>query len=97
LSACCFSLLYYSLCSLCSLFFLLPRPPRSTLFPYTTLFRSLILFPHVKKCCPKLGVSSGGSCIKSPSFCVPPVIVPTKYNVLLGNIHPRTAFDPEPE
>src|SRR5690606_40409148 len=23
------------------LFFLLPRPPRSTLFPYTTLFRSL--------------------------------------------------------
>src|SRR5439155_20387320 len=24
-----------------SLFLLLPRPPRSTLFPYTTLFRSL--------------------------------------------------------
>src|SRR5260370_8132052 len=22
------------------------RPPRSTLFPYTTLFRSLLLFPH---------------------------------------------------
>src|SRR5438270_5374567 len=28
-----------------SLFFLmLPRPPRSTLFPYTTLFRSCLLF-----------------------------------------------------
>src|SRR5438046_9210493 len=24
-------------------FFMLPRPPRSTLFPYTTLFRSTIL------------------------------------------------------
>src|SRR5207253_9060857 len=32
---------YYS-CNLSSFFFLLllPRPPRSTLFPYTTLFRS---------------------------------------------------------
>src|SRR5205807_10004767 len=26
----------------CLFFILLPRPPRSTLFPYTTLFRSLI-------------------------------------------------------
>src|SRR5438270_10143197 len=26
---------------LCFFFLLLPRPPRSTLFPYTTLFRSL--------------------------------------------------------
>src|SRR5207245_10854506 len=26
--------------SLFSFFFMLPRPPRSTLFPYTTLFRS---------------------------------------------------------
>src|SRR5699024_12575102 len=31
---------------LCSFFFLIiPRPPRSTLFPYTTLFRSLIYSP----------------------------------------------------
>src|SRR5207249_10618612 len=30
-----------------SLFFLiLPRPPRSTLFPYTTLFRSLLQLRH---------------------------------------------------
>src|SRR5205814_10019768 len=27
--------------------FLLPRPPRSTLFPYTTLFRSRIAVPFV--------------------------------------------------
>src|SRR5438045_9525884 len=30
----------YSLCSLCFFFLLIRRPPRSTLFPYTTLFRS---------------------------------------------------------
>src|SRR5438445_9968582 len=36
------SLVYYVL--LCNYFFFLmiPRPPRSTLFPYTTLFRSLV-------------------------------------------------------
>src|SRR5690606_41801253 len=28
--------------------FTLPRPPRSTLFPYTTLFRSTKTFPGVK-------------------------------------------------
>src|SRR5437870_9568782 len=26
-------------------FFMLPRPPRSTLFPYTTLFRSIYVVP----------------------------------------------------
>src|SRR2546427_13170169 len=37
------SLCASSICSLCFLFFFLMirRPPRSTLFPYTTLFRSL--------------------------------------------------------
>src|SRR5262245_63067885 len=34
------SLVYTSLCS-CFFFFMIRRPPRSTLFPYTTLFRSL--------------------------------------------------------
>src|ERR1051326_7291191 len=29
-------------CRLCFLFLMIRRPPRSTLFPYTTLFRSLI-------------------------------------------------------
>src|SRR3989337_3270359 len=28
-------------CSLCVFFLMIRRPPRSTLFPYTTLFRSL--------------------------------------------------------
>src|SRR3712207_7193661 len=48
------------LCSLCSVFFFLMirRPPRSTLFPYTTLFRSrrlrccrLILLLDLCCCC----------------------------------------------
>src|SRR2546427_7016636 len=30
----------YRLCSLCFFFLMIRRPPRSTLFPYTTLFRS---------------------------------------------------------
>src|SRR3712207_8358408 len=36
------------ICSSCSVFFFLMirRPPRSTLFPYTTLFRSLVQQQH---------------------------------------------------
>src|SRR5207249_10810594 len=39
---CVFFTFFFFACSLISLFFFLmiPRPPRSTLFPYTTLFRS---------------------------------------------------------
>src|SRR5207244_11348098 len=40
-----YSLLCFSPLSFCSLFsFMIRRPPRSTLFPYTTLFRSSLLF-----------------------------------------------------
>src|SRR5207248_11609566 len=35
--------------SLLFFFLMLPRPPRSTLFPYTTLFRSIVSCP-VKSC-----------------------------------------------
>src|SRR5205085_11583271 len=43
------TLLYFFFLSLLSLYFLffflmIRRPPRSTLFPYTTLFRSLLLY-----------------------------------------------------
>src|SRR6267154_5360826 len=44
---CCWVLLHYSVtfCFFFSFFFLMiRRPPRSTLFPYTTLFRSATLF-----------------------------------------------------
>src|SRR5215467_14781098 len=33
-------MLYYSLCFVFFFFLMIRRPPRSTLFPYTTLFRS---------------------------------------------------------
>src|SRR3712207_8141654 len=32
---------------MCSLFLMIRRPPRSTLFPYTTLFRSIMWFSWV--------------------------------------------------
>src|SRR3712207_3439389 len=33
--------MYHAICILCFFFLMIRRPPRSTLFPYTTLFRSL--------------------------------------------------------
>src|SRR2546423_14954993 len=49
--------------SLCSSFFFLMirRPPRSTLFPYTTLFRSHNLRAR-RSSCPRKDVSKGHSC-----------------------------------
>src|SRR5206468_10868170 len=42
-------LILYSLCLARSYFFIIRRPPRSTLFPYTTLFRSQIAINgHIK-------------------------------------------------
>src|SRR5687767_15341844 len=38
-------MLYSSLSSPCVFFLMIRRPPRSTLFPYTTLFRSLRVQP----------------------------------------------------
>src|SRR6266436_8934348 len=35
-----FSIWYFLLCSVFFFFLMIRRPPRSTLFPYTTLFRS---------------------------------------------------------
>src|SRR5438067_3844572 len=39
----CFLALFFSIRSFLFFFLMLPRPPRSTLFPYTTLFRSDVL------------------------------------------------------
>src|SRR5690606_40206738 len=33
----------------CFILSMIPRPPRSTLFPYTTLFRSLLIFANQTK------------------------------------------------
>src|SRR5690606_42151001 len=55
----------------CLFFFILRRPPRSTLFPYTTLFRS---------CVPRLGVRArakkqvplGDLCQRTSGLCLAP-------------------------
>src|SRR2546430_12974970 len=58
----------------CIFFFLMiRRPPRSTLFPYTTLFRSVrwrqpsVLCERMRhqRCCPCTGGECGGACSKS--------------------------------
>src|SRR5260370_31483975 len=48
----CFLVRLVSLLSLCFFFLMIRRPPRSTLFPYTTLFRSspVHLYLHVPFC-----------------------------------------------
>src|ERR1022692_4743412 len=38
---------YLAFSYLCFFFLMIRRPPRSTLFPYTTLFRSMIAFRYV--------------------------------------------------
>src|SRR2546428_13167214 len=45
----------------CSFFFLMiRRPPRSTLFPYTTLFRSVLLRPPVRAVHRRSGFQGAG-------------------------------------
>src|SRR3712207_7329638 len=41
------------------------RPPRSTLFPYTTLFRSVQLYVRQKPAAQQLDISNGGYLINS--------------------------------
>src|SRR3712207_6977554 len=56
------------------------RPPRSTLFPYTTLFRSLALTPQAT------GSLLTGSMIQSPgTFSSGPVPPKTTGSWVLGN------------
>src|SRR5258708_37416862 len=51
------------MCRLCLCFFFLMirRPPRSTLFPYTTLFRSLFIQPEHAKRLDELAAKKGVS------------------------------------
>src|SRR2546428_9806704 len=38
-------------------FLMIRRPPRSTLFPYTTLFRSVVPLPMLRNCLPIIGLA----------------------------------------
>src|SRR2546429_4532182 len=42
------------------------RPPRSTLFPYTTLFRSQVLAPPRPRVSRGLGIASGAGQLRHP-------------------------------
>src|SRR5205823_8840135 len=44
---------------------MIPRPPRSTLFPYTTLFRSLFVFSPILPCKLHVGIVSVFNCASS--------------------------------
>src|SRR5690606_42050530 len=49
----------------CFLFLMIRRPPRSTLFPYTTLFRSVVDLDGVR-----MDEPGGGPCLASRSYPV---------------------------
>src|SRR5690348_17676238 len=51
-------------------FLMLRRPPRSTLFPYTTLFRSHRLLPSARMVVVKGGGNHGQSLSQPPNLCV---------------------------
>src|SRR5437764_9088809 len=60
-------------CLLHVLFLLLPRPPRSTLFPYTTLFRSYCAnHPGARACCASCR-STGWTAarVEAPTYALP--------------------------
>src|SRR5271157_6136710 len=52
-------MLFFLFSSFCFFFLMIRRPPRSTLFPYTTLFRSLPLFPPTDRPVRKAGSAQG--------------------------------------
>src|SRR2546430_7619687 len=54
-------------CLLFFFFLMIRRPPRSTLFPYTTLFRSCLAFAILSKISFRAGVSSRCSAPEPPA------------------------------
>src|SRR3989475_6119859 len=48
-------------------FLMIRRPPRSTLFPYTTLFRSCTWLPRLR--CQALSSRAPSTCCSRPSAC----------------------------
>jgi len=58
------------------------RPPRSTLFPYTTLFRSLKLFPDGVKAAAERGLKPLGDPPKGhvPTASPAPVFNPAAFD-----------------
>src|SRR2546430_7692616 len=63
------------------------RPPRSTLFPYTTLFRSLRVAPHVS---PELSVTV--ACAVPNSMCVEYVPQIDRKSTRLNSSHSQISY-----
>src|SRR3712207_7740412 len=59
-------------------FLMIRRPPRSTLFPYTTLFRSVLAQPRALQLAP----------LRPGRECVPPHL--TRRGELLARLHARS-------
>src|SRR2546427_6541668 len=57
------------------------RPPRSTLFPYTTLFRSVTIYPVVRQ---KLKLKAGSDLVLY-SFRFPKVALPPNFTRIVLN------------
>src|SRR3712207_8147044 len=58
-------------------FLMIRRPPRSTLFPYTTLFRSPGCFFHrCRPVCPTPAVSAAPPCCPAPVVATPAPAAP---------------------
>src|SRR5690606_41534303 len=61
---------------------LLRRPPRSTLFPYTTLFRSVVLRRRLAVVC-VLGAAALGGMLFAPVFSAQSLLLPVLAVVAL--------------
>src|SRR4051794_41366239 len=66
------------LCLLFFFFLMIRRPPRSTLFPYTTLFRSVCMFQFIKA---KTG--KWGECLH---------LTPDRKSTRLNSSHPSISY-----
>src|SRR5688572_32558756 len=61
----CFLFMFSSSILFFFFFLMIRRPPRSTLFPYTTLFRSERMLPLLPAVCAQLDVLSGGAQLRA--------------------------------
>src|SRR3712207_9304474 len=68
------------------------RPPRSTLFPYTTLFRSYVLAPDIARSQTKAILAAAARCIEEgiqvrPEIQIPMVVNRTETLRVVETIH----------
>ena len=83
--------LYMFLLLLISLFFLmLRRPPRSTLFPYTTLFRSVFALKSKKNPASGPPLSTYGFCLSTNDSETPPT--PDRKSTRLNSSHKPISY-----